>query len=173
MRRISLPGWLVIAGTAIGVVLLDQLSKAWVERNLAIYESLAPIPAFSKFFTFTHFTNTGAAFGLLRDQNILFVVIGIVVVASIYVYSKYLPHDQLLVQFALGLQLGGALGNIIDRVRQGHVTDFIYFHFWPAFNIADSAVVIGVILLGVAILRQPQEGQSQAAVEADSGEQRV
>ena len=173
MRRVSLPGWLVIAGTAIGVVLLDQLSKAWVERNLAIYESLAPFPALSKVFTLTHFTNTGAAFGLLRDQSILFVVIGLVVVASVVVYARYLPHDQLLVQFALGLQLGGALGNMIDRVRQGHVTDFIYFHFWPAFNIADSAVVVGVILLGISILRQPKEEQAVVAAESDAGEQRV
>ena len=173
MRRFSLPGWLVIACTAIGVVLLDQLSKAWVEKTLAIYESLAPIPALSKIFTFTHFTNTGAAFGLLRDQSILFVVIGVVVLVSIIVYARYLPHDQLLVQFALGLQLGGALGNMIDRVRQGHVTDFIYFHFWPAFNIADSAVVIGVILLGISILRQPQEVHTEAAIDVDSGEQRA
>ena len=169
MRKISPPGWLVIAATAIGIVILDQLSKAWVERNLAIYESLTPFPALSNLFTFTHFTNTGAAFGLLRDQSILFVVIGVVVVGSIVVYARYLPHDQLLVQFALGLQLGGALGNMIDRVRQGHVTDFIYFHFWPAFNVADAAIVVGVILLGWSLLRQPGE----SAAEADSAEQRA
>lgn len=173
MRKLSLPSWLVIAGTAIGVVLLDQLSKVWVERNLAIYESLTPFPALAKVFTFTHFTNTGAAFGLLRDQSILFVVIGVVVIASIVVYSRYLPHDQFLVQFALGLQLGGALGNMIDRVRQGHVTDFIYFHFWPAFNIADASIVIGVILLGWTMLRMSNEPSTEAAVDADSGEQRA
>ncbi len=173
MRKISLPGWLVIAGTAIGVVFLDQLSKAWVERNLAIYESLTPFPALAKVFTLTHFTNTGAAFGLLQDQSILFVVIGVVVIASIVVYSRYLPHDQFLVQFALGLQLGGALGNMIDRVRQGHVTDFIYFHFWPAFNIADASIVIGVILLGWTMLRMSNESSTEAAVDTDSGEQRA
>lgn len=173
MRKFSLPGWLVIAGTAIGVVIFDQLSKAWVERNLAIYESLTPIAALGNIFSFTHFTNTGAAFGLLRDQNILFVVIGIVVLLSIVVYSRYLPHDQLLVQFALGLQLGGALGNMIDRVRQGHVTDFIYFHFWPAFNIADAAIVVGVILLGWSMLRQPAQAAGEPAIEHDAGEQRA
>lgn len=173
MRKFSLPGWFVITATAIGVVFLDQLSKAWVERNLAIYESLTPFPALAKVFTFTHFTNTGAAFGLLRDQSILFVVIGLVVIASIVVYSRYLPHDKFLVQFALGLQLGGALGNMIDRVRQGHVTDFIYFHFWPAFNIADASIVIGVILLGWSMLRMSDETSAETAVDPDSGEQRA
>lgn len=150
----------LILGTAALVVLLDQLSKRWIERNLPLYESLAPIPALDGFFTITHFTNTGAAFGLLRDQNLLFVAIALVVVASIVVYSRYLPHDKWLVQLALGLQLGGAVGNMIDRVRQGHVTDFIYFHFWPAFNVADAAIVVGVALLAWVMLtyREPQEG---------------
>jgi signal peptidase II len=86
-------------------------------------------------------------------------------VASIVVYARYLPHDRLLVQVALGLQLGGALGNMIDRVRQGHVTDFLYFHNlpllnrpWPAFNVADMAIVAGVILLAFFMLtyKEPQ-----------------
>lgn len=149
----------LILGTAALVVLLDQVSKRWIERSLPLYESLAPIPALDNIFTITHFTNTGAAFGLLRDQNILFVAIALVVVASIVIYSRYLPHDKWLVQLALGLQLGGAVGNMIDRVRQGHVTDFIYFHFWPAFNVADAAIVVGVLLLAWFMLtyKEPQE----------------
>lgn len=171
MRKLSLPGWLVIAGTAIGVVALDQLSKAWIEQNLPLHQSLAPIPSLAHIFTLTHFTNTGAAFGLFRDQSFLFVAIAAVVVLSLVVYSRYLPHDQRLVQFALGLQLGGAAGNMIDRLRQGHVTDFIYFHFWPAFNVADTAVVIGVILIGWTLLRQPKDAAPQQPSELDAGEQ--
>lgn len=149
-------GWLVVF-TALGVVVLDQLSKRWVERNLAEYESLVPFPALRNFFSITHFTNTGAAFGLFRDQSLLFVAIVAVVVVSIVVYARYLPHDRWVVRFALGLQLGGAIANnLIDRPRQGHVTDFIYFHFWPAFNIADMAIVSGVILLALALLTQKE-----------------
>jgi signal peptidase II len=161
---------LVILGTAAAVVLLDQLSKRWIERNVPLYESLVPFPALEEFFTITHFTNTGAAFGLFRDQNILFVAIAAVVVLSIFVYSRYLPHDKLLVQIALGLQLGGAIGNnLFDRVRLGHVTDFLYFRRlpiinqpWPAFNVADMAIVTGVILLAYFMLTY-KEPQPQAA----------
>jgi signal peptidase II len=166
------PGW-VLLGTAVVVLLLDQLSKRWIEANLSIGESIVPFPALSGFFTITHFTNTGAAFGLFRDQGLLFVVIAVVVVVAIVVYSRNLPKDVWLVQFSLGLQLGGALGNLLDRLRQGHVTDFIYFHFWPAFNVADTAIVVGVILLAWTILRLPDEQKVEEMVEAEQGEQQA
>jgi signal peptidase II len=152
-------------------LVLDQLTKRWIERNLPIGESIVPFPALSDLFSITHFTNTGAAFGLFRDQGILFVIIAIVVVVAIIVYSRYLPHDQRLVQIALGLQLGGALGNnLIDRPRQGYVTDFIYFHFWPAFNIADMAIVVGVFLLAWALWQDSRKGSRESAAEDSSGE---
>lgn len=151
--------------TAAVVVVLDQLSKRWIERSLALYESIVPVPALRNIFTITHFTNTGAAFGLFRDQGILFIIIAAVVVIAIIVYSRYLPTDQWLVRFALGLQLGGALGNMIDRMRQGHVTDFIYFHFWPAFNVADTAIVVGVGLLALALILQKDPQRQDASGE--------
>ncbi|HSN74491.1 MAG TPA: signal peptidase II [Anaerolineae bacterium] len=166
------PGWVVILGTAAVVVLLDQLTKGWIERNLPLYESIVPFPALDDTFTLTHFTNTGAAFGLFRDQNVLFVAIAAVVVLSVIVYSRYLPHDRLLVQIALGLQLGGAAGNMIDRVRLGHVTDFLYFRNlpiinqpWPAFNVADMAIVSGVILLAWFMLTYKEPEPASAAVD--------
>ena len=172
------PGWGVILGTAAIVVLLDQITKRWIERTLPLHESIIPVPALGDFFYITHFTNTGAAFGLFRDQNILFVAIAAVVVLSIIVYSRYLPHDRLLVQVALGLQLGGAVGNMIDRVRLGHVTDFLYFHRlpiinqpWPAFNVADMAIVSGVILLALFMLtyKEPQPQAASAVPEDQPG----
>ena len=124
------------------------------------------VSALRNFFTLTHFTNTGAAFGLFRDQGLLFVVIAFVVIVTIIVYARYLPIQQRLVRFALGLQLGGAIANnLIDRPRQGHVTDFIYFHFWPAFNIADMAIVSGVFLLAYALLIQKDEAPKPAGAE--------
>ena len=173
MQRRLWPGWLV-PGTALVVVVLDQLTKRWIERTLPIGGSLVPFPALSEFFTITHFTNTGAAFGLFRDQGILFVVIAAVVVVAIVVYSRYLPYEQRLVRFSLGLQLGGALSNnLIDRPRQGYVTDFIYFHFWPAFNVADMAIVTGVALLAWSIWRQKDDASLDKTVEEEPSEHQM
>jgi signal peptidase II len=172
MNRRLWPGW-VILGTAAVVILLDQISKRWIEGNLPIGDSLVPFPSLANFFTITHFTNTGAAFGLFRGQSFLFVAIGIAVAVAIIVYMRYLPRDQFLVQLALGLQLGGAIGNMIDRVRQGHVTDFIYFHFWPAFNVADMAIVAGVSLMALLLLLQKEEQPAEAPADGGPEEQRA
>ncbi|MER2600187.1 MAG: signal peptidase II [Caldilineales bacterium] len=160
--------WPLIGSLATLIVLLDQISKRWIERNLPLYDSIVPVESLRNFFTLTHFTNTGASFGLLRDQNILFVLIGVVVLLSVIIYSRYLPHEMLRVQVALGLQMGGAFGNMIDRVRQGHVTDFIYFHFWPAFNVADMAIVGGVILLAFVLLTYKEPAASASATPPSS-----
>lgn len=141
-------------------------------------ESIVPIPALRDFLTFTHLTNTGAAFGLFRNQGFLFVIIALVVVVAIIVYSRYLPMNNWLVWLALGLQLGGAIGNnLFDRLRLGHVTDFIYFYNlpivnrpWPAFNIADMSIVIGVALLALVLLREGDEKKPADTSRADADE---
>ncbi len=163
--RFNLGRW-VIPITAAVVLALDQLTKAWVLRTLPENAVWVPIPALSRFLTITHVTNTGAAFGLLRDRGILFILIAIVVSAAILIYSRYLPQGQFWVRFSLGLQLGGAIGNLTDRLRLGHVTDFITVGIddlkWPTFNLADSAVVIGVIILAIIVLTEEEEPRSDA-----------
>ncbi len=163
--RDKLGGWTIPAIAAV-ILALDQLSKAWVLSHLGRNEYWNPIPALSRFLTITHVTNTGAAFGLLRDQGSLFIIIAAVVSVAIIVYSRYLPQGQFWVRFSLGLQLGGALGNLIDRVRFGHVTDFITIGIddltWPTFNIADSAIVVGVILLAFIVFTEKEETEPEA-----------
>ena len=102
-------------------------------------------------------TNTGAAFGILKDQTGFLVVTTIIGLAAIYLYYRYPPFDHLLAPVAMGMMLGGAIGNLVDRLRLGRVTDFIDFPLWPAFNVADSCIVIGiaVLLLGYAIFAKP------------------
>ncbi len=159
MARIS--GWfqrawvvLVVAGI---VIILDRLTKNWVRANVPEYESMIPIRSLGEYFVFQHVRNYGAAFGILQEQSMLFVAIALVVAIAILVYVKYLPIDQRFVRILLGLQLGGAIGNLIDRLQQGFVTDFIKMgipgvYYWPNYNIADSSIVIGVIGLGIFIL---------------------
>ncbi len=129
-------------------MVVDQLTKAWVRATIPPNTSLLedwPV-------RLTHIYNTGAAFGLFQDRSIIFVGIAILAAGLIVYYYRRLPDDAWLVRLGLGLQLGGAIGNLIDRLWQGYVTDFIDFRWWPVFNVADSSIVLGVILLGYYLL---------------------
>ncbi len=150
------PKWAFL-GVAAMVLLVDQASKYIVLSNLSLGEMWNPIPFLRPFFTITHVTNTGAAFGLFRDQGTLFSIVAFVVVAGILVFYRYLPADQFWLRVSLGLQLGGAVGNLLDRVRLGRVVDFVDFKIWPVFNLADTAIVVGVGILAVYLLFSKEE----------------
>jgi len=145
-------------------LLADQITKYLAMTYLAPMVMWAPIPAWGDFFTFTYTTNTGVAFGLFKDLGPLFVGVAVIVIAAIVVYQQQVPDDAWLVRLALGLQLGGAAGNLLDRLRLGHVVDFIHFHFWPVFNVADSSIVIGVALLAITMLREERLERGRPAV---------
>ena len=159
---------LVLPATAALVVLADQLSKYFVTVWLGEGQSWDIAPWLAPIFHITHVTNTGAAFGLFRGRGDFFVVIAAIVIVAIIVYYHYLPDGHWLMRVALGLQLGGAVGNnLVDRLRQGFVVDFIDLNFWPlhewpVFNLADSSIVAGVILLAILMIweeRREREGQ--------------
>ena len=99
------------------------------------------------FFRLTYVTNTGAAFGLFPDQAIPLTLTAAVGVIALLLHYRWGISDSLWLKSSLGLQLGGALGNLIDRLRFGHVIDFLDFRVWPVFNLADSAIVVGAIVL--------------------------
>ena len=94
-----------------------------------------------------HVTNTGAAFGILKDQTGFLILTTLVGLAAIYLYYRFPPFDHLIVPIAVGMMLGGAVGNLLDRLRLGEVTDFIDFPMWPAFNVADSSITIAIAVL--------------------------
>jgi len=140
------------------VVLLDRASKWAVSASLPLHESLTVIPGF---FHITHVENTGAAFGLFAESTAQWKVAALVtfsllalIVVSILLWRN--SHSLSTMTIGLSLILGGAFGNLWDRLVAGHVTDFLDFHiaqyYWPAFNVADSAIVIGAILLVAEIL---------------------
>ncbi len=135
------------------VLLIDQVTKNLVETRIPLYGYWAPIPALANFFRITHTANTGAVFGLFRGSGWFFAILAVIVAAAIVYFNVTLPGQQRLLRLALGLQLGGALGNLVDRLRQGHVTDFIDVGPWYIFNVADMALVGGVILFGIVLLR--------------------
>ena len=165
--------WIVILIAAV-IIGLDQWTKAWVRATIPEYTSMIPFPALGEYFVYEHVFNYGAAFGILQNQSMLFIVIAVVVAIAILVYVRYLPLDQNFVRFLLGLQLGGALGNLIDRLHQGYVTDFIKMgipdvYYWPNYNIADSSIVTGVIGLGIYIILDDIRKQRQQQPEEQVG----
>lgn len=135
----------------------DQISKHLVLTRLALGESWNPVSGLGRYISATHVINPGAAFGLFPDQGSLFAVIAVVVVLAILVYYRYLPARNPLVRLSLALQLGGALGNLADRLQHGFVVDFIDFKIWPVFNLADVTIVAGVGILAYFLMQMPEE----------------
>jgi len=159
--------FLVLLGVAIVVLALDQLTKTWVSTSLAEGGWWSPLPGLWRIFRITHITNSGAAFGIFPDQGKFFIVIAVVVALAIVLYYRYLPTGNWLVRLSLGLQLGGAIGNLLDRIRYGHVVDFIDIGFWPIFNVADTAIVTGVGILAYCLWRDDVASRDLALVPAD------
>lgn len=147
-------GWWILPVVACFVLLVDQLAKYAIVSSLTLYETWAPIPALARIFTIHYVTNTGAAFGLFQNGGLFFIIVATVVSVVILIYYRYVPDGHWLVRMSLGLQLGGALGNLIDRLRLGHVIDMFDFQIWPVFNVADASIVGGVLLLGFLLLRE-------------------
>jgi signal peptidase II len=147
-RRI-LQSYAVLLSIASVVVLLDEWTQLWVRDNLAFGESWVPLTWLAPYARLVHWGNEGAAFGLFNGEGIgdFFAVLAIVVTALILYYFPRLDTGGWMLRFAFGLQLGGALGNLIDRLTIGYVTDFISVGRFAVFNIADAGITVGAGLL--------------------------
>ena len=144
-------------GVSALVVVLDQLSKYWIGQTLLLFETRRVFPGFN----LTRVYNEGAAFSMLSDaggwQRWFFVVLAVAIIAALLVWLWRLPRGFRWETLGVALVIGGAFGNLIDRVRLGHVVDFLDCYVadmhWPAFNIADAAISVGVVLLIIASLK--------------------
>ncbi len=146
--------WLVPAVVAAVVIALDQATKWWVVRTLgpATMTNFIPLVGDSVRIAYSH--NTGVAFSLFQGHPELLTVTALVIIAgAIVFYHTQMPHHRLITQVTMGLIMGGAFGNLIDRVRLGYVVDFIQVGWWPIFNLADSAITIGAALLMLQFAR--------------------
>ena len=157
----------MLLGVAIVVLALDQLAKTWVSTSLTEGGWWSPMPGLWRVFRVTHITNSGAAFGIFPNQGNFFIVIAVVVALAIVLYYRYLPTGSWLVRLSLGLQLGGAMGNLLDRIRYGHVVDFIDIGFWPIFNVAHIAIVTGVGILAYCLWRDDRATHDMTLLPAD------
>ena len=146
---------------AILVLFLDQLSKHLAAKNLILNRS---VPIIKGIFHLTLIHNRGAAFGILKNQAPLFIFISLFAIILIYFnLKKSRNKENIVFNISLALILGGALGNLIDRLFLGYVIDFLDFRIWPVFNVADSAITIGAILLGWSMLIQKEKGKKHAS----------
>jgi len=155
------------------VIITDQITKNYIRNSLELFEYFAPVPALGDFFTIINTHNTGAAFGMFKDGGGIFTIVAIVVAAAIVFYYRQIPEGQIGIRLALGLQLGGAIGNLIDRLLFGTVTDFIFFHWYdvihaPIFNLADLAITSGVVVLALLMWREHQAEQAAKATATET-----
>lgn len=152
------------------VLVLDQLTKIYIDRTMELHSSITVIEGF---FNITYLRNKGAAFGILANSAWrlpFFLLVSTIAVAVILVVIKRLRDDQVLNAASLSLIFSGALGNLIDRVRLGEVIDFLDVHWkghhWPAFNIADSAICVGVFLLAIEMIQEERREKASQRPKA-------
>jgi signal peptidase II len=146
-KRANSGALLTIFIVALGVYLLDQATKYFVVQALPLWGWWSLTPEIGRLVRVTHITNSGAAFGMFPQLGNFFLLIAVLVIFGIILFHHHLPVESFWVRLSLGLQLGGALGNLSDRILRGSVVDFIDIGFWPIFNVADVAIVLGVAVL--------------------------
>jgi signal peptidase II len=159
--------YLGLIGIASLVLALDQLSKYLVRTKLSFGQTWSPFPWLSGLVRVVYWNNTGAAFGFFPSGGLLFTIIAIIVSAAILYYYPRLPRGYLPLRLALGLQLGGAIGNLIDRLFHGTVIDFISVGSFPVFNLADSSISLGVAILIVTMWTDERRNKAAEAQATD------
>ena len=158
------PKYLILSIISVVVLFLDQATKVFIDRTMDLHSSIAVV---ENFFNITYIRNKGAAFGFLAESSFrlpFFILISIIAVIVIIGIFRKLRPEQKLTAVSLSLIFAGALGNLIDRIRLGEVIDFLdahwYEHHWPSFNVADSAICVGVFLLAIDMLLDERRKKS-------------
>ena len=151
------------------ILVLDQVTKLYVDANFRLHES---VPVIDGLFSLTYVRNKGAAFGILADSAVripFFITVSIVAMLGILWYIRRIRNDQKLAVFSLSLVFAGAVGYLIDRIRLGEVIDFLDVYWqsyhWPAFNVADSAICVGVTLLFIDMWREDRKKSAQGSAK--------
>lgn len=159
--------WFILLGAVLLMAFADQASKGWIVENLALYQSAQPLPALAPFFQLTRSANTGAAFGILPAAGNVFLLLAFIIIAAMLWQFRSAAPDALLLPLATGIVIGGALGNVLDRLQHGYVIDFIHYQI-PGLisnvsNLADHAIVGGVLLiLAESFIRERRQNARQS-----------
>ena len=171
MKKLVQKYWSIVLIAAI-LVIVDQWTKGLVRANIPAGATWLPdsLQWLSPYARIVHWYNTGAAFGMFRDASMVLTVLAFIVIGAILFYYPQVDRDDWSLRLALSMQLGGALGNLIDRLTIGHVTDFISVGNFPVFNVADASISTGAVVLFLGVwMRERAERRTSKSVEI-SGE---
>ncbi len=160
-----LKSYLILLPITALIVFLDQWTKNIVRANLEFGEVWSPVEWLTPYARVVHWYNTGVAFGMFQDKNLLFTILVLLISVSIFIFYPKLTEDDWFLKIALSLQLGGSVGNLIDRVTVGHVTDFISIGNFPVFNIADSCITVGAIIMIIGLWVEERKQKAQTAAQ--------
>ncbi len=163
--------WIILASTLALSAAVDQASKRWIAAQLDLYESVTPIPQLAPFFQFTRSSNSGAAFGILPMAGDAFLLIAGLIIAGLLWYMRETPAEARMAPFAIGLVIGGAVGNALDRLQFGHVIDFIHYQIPGVIsnvsNLADHAIVFGAfVIIAESVWRDYRERRLAARAKS-------
>jgi signal peptidase II len=164
--------YLILAGVSGFVISLDQWTKWLVRENIEFGAQWLPdwLIWLSPYARIVHWYNSGAAFGMFQNGNLVFTTLAFLVIGAIIYYYPQVEAEDWTLKLAMGLQLAGAAGNLIDRLIMGKVTDFISVGSFPVFNVADSSITVGVIVLLLGVWIKEQQDRKAAAQLAAAGE---
>jgi signal peptidase II len=160
----------LLIGVALLVIVVDQIIKFIVSSALPLGGAWSPLTGPDPFFQIIHTANTGVAFGLFRNLGPIFIIVPLLISGAILVYARRLHDTQRFLAVALGFMLGGALGNVVDRIRVGYVIDFFDIGIGSlrnASNVADWCIVLGVILLAIAMWREERQAKLSGDVRSN------
>ena len=163
--------YFLLVGIASVIILLDQITKSLVRANLAFGASWSPWEWLLPYARIVHWSNTGASFGMFQGFGMVFTVLSLIVAAVIVYYYPRVPVEEWPLRIAMGMQLGGALGNLIDRVTRGEVTDFISVGNFAVFNIADASISVGVAVLLIGMWWKEKADSKKAALKLENEQQ--
>jgi len=170
LKKIIREYWLLFSVAGL-IVVVDQVTKAIVRANIPFGGRWMPLDWLAPYFRFVHWENTGAAFGMFQSGGLIFGILAVIVSIFIVIYYPQIPKEEKLMRVAMAMQLGGAIGNLIDRIVFGPVTDFISVGSFPVFNIADSSITVGVGLLILALwLHDQREKKEQQTLRETAAE---
>jgi signal peptidase II len=153
------------------IVLLDQYTKSLVRSNLEYLEMWSPWPWLEPYARIWHWHNTGASFGMFQGMGTIFAILALVVSIGIIIFFPRVPRDDWTMRLALALELGGAVGNLIDRVLYGYVTDFVSVGRFAVWNVADASITLGVVVMIAGVWMKERQAKSNPDAEAPAGEQ--